>query len=129
MSDSSSVIRATDFNRQLFHFTEKLAVHDLVASNIECKWGLFGSWIVEFEDGQSSDRYGQAVRNGQYDVWGPKVLRILWDGRERELTISESPTPPLSGPNQWTVLLNESVADSASALNLAEEFAQKWQRA
>ena len=33
---------------------------------------------------------------------GPEVVRVLWDGRDRFVTIQTSPTQFCSAPNEWT---------------------------
>ena len=128
MSQSSS-IQAARFNQRLVDLANRLSKHDLVVSKLECYWGLFGSWTMEIEDGEACDRYGKAILSGVYDVCGPRVVQVFWDGRDRELTISEAPTPPLSGPTRWKPLHNGTFLDSDTALMFAEEFVLKWQRA
>jgi len=72
--------------------------------------------------GQLGDQYSEALLNHDYGSWGPEVLHLLWDGRDGLLTVSSSPTPPLSGPSRWKELETKEFGENDEAMRFAEEY-------
>src|SRR3954469_10659899 len=98
---SASPESAAAFIRSLIALADRMAALDLAVSSLRCEWGAFGSWSMEVQEGKAADVYGEALRKQAFDVSGPNVVRVTWDGREGNLTIHTAPTEPLSSPGPW----------------------------
>ena len=79
--------------------------------------------------GAAADAYGDALLGKKWDTWGPEVVRITWDGREKQLVVATSPTPPLSAPNQWQTVAEEAFDGRVVAMTFAEKFLAEWNSA
>ena len=80
------------------------------------------------QQGAAADAYGDALLAKKRDTWGPEVVRIVWDGRDKQLVIATSPTPPLSAPNQWHTVKEEAFDDRKAALTFSEQYLAEWNR-
>lgn len=117
---------AAEFLEDLTSLAGRLSSLDLVVSRLHCDWASFGSCILEVQRGAAADAYSDALLASKWDTWGPEVVRIVWDGRDKQLVIATSPTPPLSAPNQWHTVREEAFDDREAALTFAEQFLAKW---
>lgn len=123
--DMPSSAAAAFFIRRFAQLTERLASNDIVVSRLLCDWGGFGSWEIEVQSGEAADRYGAALLKGDFDTPGPDVIRMNWDGRDRVLTVSSSPTEPLSAPNDWKVDLEKTFPEDSDPLVFLESHLAK----
>ncbi|HKE86402.1 MAG TPA: hypothetical protein VKB50_21740 [Vicinamibacterales bacterium] len=117
---------AAEFLEGLTSLAGRLSSRDLVVSRLHCDWASFGSWMLEAQRGAAADAYGDALLGKERDTWGPEVVRVMWDGREKRLAIATSPTPPLSAPTQWRTVTEEAFDDRVAALTFAEKFLAEW---
>jgi hypothetical protein len=125
-SDKRSSDAALAFIERLAGVARQLASHDIVVSNLHTDWRSFGCWDFEVQKGADADAYGAAMSAGKYDTNGPDVVRFMWDGRDKVLSVETAPTRPLSSPNPWRRLLDRSFDDSEQAIEFAERYACDW---
>jgi len=124
--DTNNSIAAIQFIQELSSLAARLAERDLVVRSLRCEWGTFGSWTIQVSRGKDQDAYTKAVLALLWSSRGPNVLSICWDGKEKELSIRQGETPPLSGPTNWQSKLSQRLDDSHAAIRLAEEYAIVW---
>lgn len=117
---------AATFVQTLALLAGRLSAGDLVVSRLHCDWASFGSWSLEVQRGPAADAYGAALLASKWDTPGPEVARITCDGREKHLVAATSPTPPLSAPNQWTIVVEEAFRSQDEAIARAEQFLNAW---
>ena len=117
---------AARFVHGLTSLAERLSSRDLVVSRLHCDWASFGSWNLEVQQGTAADAYGDALLASKWDTPGPEVVRITCDGREKQLVLATSPTPPLSAPNQWRIVAEEAFRNQDEAIACAERFLDDW---
>ena len=113
---------AADLVRVLASLAERLAAQNLVVGTLHCDWSAFGSWILEVQRGEAADAYGEALLQKEWDTWGPEVVRFTWDGREGDLIVDKSPTPPLSAPNRWKRQMERAFDCRERAIEFVEEY-------
>ena len=125
-NDRRSSDAAVAFIERLTGVARRLSTHDIVVSALHCDWGSFGCWDFEVQKGVAADTSGAALFNGHYDSSGPDVVRFMWDGKDKVLSVETAPTPPLSNPHPWRRLLSRSFDDSEQAIDFAERYARDW---
>lgn len=76
---------AARFLRELYRIAERLALRDVVVRSFTADWSGFGSWSIEASKGESEDRRGAAIEAGDYSPVGLDVVRVSWDGKDRNL--------------------------------------------
>ena len=125
-SSKRSSAAALAFIERLAGVARQLSTHDIVVSNLHCDWRSFGCWDFEVQKGVAADAYAAAMLAGNYDANGPDVVRFVWDGRDKVLSVETAPTRPLSSPNPWRRLLDRSFDDSEQAIEFSERYARDW---
>ena len=94
---TAPAVSAAQFNLAVSNLAQRLALHNLVVRTLRSEWGTFGSWILEVTTGAAEAQRETAIAKAQRDagiaygnwqVAGPQVTRVVWDGRERELCVS-----------------------------------------
>jgi hypothetical protein len=119
MTRSSSA--AVSFLQELTEAAERLARRDVVVVQLTSDWGRFGSWVIEASAGVAEDTRGEAIRSGNYEVSGPDIVRVTWDGRERDLRVDLFHTTALSRSYSAVQLQGDKkFASNADALEYAE---------
>ena len=67
----------------------------------------------------------EAFRKKDFETRKPEVLRVVWDGKERLLEVSASPSGALTGPNRFVKESSGSFANMQAALSFAEDYLVK----
>ena len=125
-NDRRSSDAALAFIERLTGVAQRLSTLDIVVSALHCDWSSFGCWDFEVQKGVDADSYAAALLSGNYDSNGPDVVHLMWDGKDKVLSVETAPTPPLSSPRPWRRLLNRSFDDSEQAIEFAERYARDW---
>jgi hypothetical protein len=119
---NNPVEHALGFVRGFAVLAERLAGRDIVVRNLHCNWSAFGSWTVEASSGDGERKRSSAIRRHELNEPGPEVLRVTWDGRERQLSMDATPTGVSTMSNRWRHLDTHSCDSAEAALALAEEW-------
>ena len=98
---------ARAYLQRLFALAERMAAQDLVVSSVHADWASFGSWFMQAEKGHGA-------------------LRVMWDGRERLLTVESAPTARPSGG--WVREVERICRDGDEGLRIAEEQILLWSK-
>jgi len=86
----------------LAELTYRLAAKDIVVSTLRADWSAFGSWELQAQRGKDAAQYAKALLGPDpTQTDGPEVVRVLWDGRDRFVTVEASPTRFCCAPNEW----------------------------
>lgn len=118
----SSAEEARAFVARFAALTNRLAARNIVVSELECLWRVFGCWRITVQDGAATDRYHARINAGDYDSPGPDVVRFTWDGKDRYLDIEASPTEALSSPVKWKREVSRAFAADEDPLAFVEEY-------
>jgi hypothetical protein len=118
----SPVEHALDFVRKFAALAERLAKRAIVVRSLHCDWSAFGSWTIEASGGDAETKRSAAIQRHAYAEAGPEVFRVIWDGKERELSIASTPTEVTVMLNQWRHLEARSCDSTDAALESAEEW-------
>ncbi len=88
-----------------------------MVERVHAAWGSFGSWLVEVSRGPETAEYHAALSRQDFDAAGPAVLRCVWDGKERVLSLLVGHTPPLSAPTGFQSIRDSQPEDALSAMD------------
>lgn len=114
--------RALAYVRSLAAMVERLAGRDIVVRRLHCDWAAFGSWTVEASSSPGELRRSAAIDQRAFNEPGPDVFRVIWDGKDHELTMASTPTTVITMLNQWRQLDSRPCVSHEDALDLAEAW-------
>jgi len=126
MADETEPAKAAlAFVQLLAAASEKLAQRGVVTRSLRCDWASFGSWMMEASNESKELARWEAFRKKDFGAPGPEVLRVVWDGKERLLEVSASPSGALTGPSRFVKESSGSFANMQAALSFAEDYLVK----
>jgi hypothetical protein len=98
------VAHALDLVRNFGALAQPLAKRNIVVRHLDCDWSGFGSWTVEASRGDAEAKRSSAIRRHAFSEAGPEVCRVMWDGKDRLLSVGSTPTMVSVMLNQWSTL-------------------------
>lgn len=116
------VSHALLFIRELAALAERLAMRNIVVRCLYCDWSAFGSWTIEASSGLDEAKRSTALNRHDWGEAGPEVYRVVWDGRDRQLSMASTPTTVSVMPNQWRHRDPLAFESTETALAYAEEW-------
>jgi len=73
---------SASYVRRLADFSERLSLRNFVIYYFHADWGCFGCWTITLKREHTA-------------------IKLIWDGRDKYLTIESSPFRNFSAPNEW----------------------------
>lgn len=118
---------AGKFVRDLAELAARLAAKDIVVTRLHTDWSSFGCWELQAERATDAELFAEGLRGpNPLEAPGPEVVRVLWDGRDRFVTIQTSPTRFCSAPNEWTDEFARGFDEAgAELMDFVEDFLTK----